>query len=469
MRHLALPLALLAAGCTTVGPDYAPPALQVSGAWLEPADARPIDPAWWNAFSDRELVRLIERALADSPDLAEATARLHEARANRDAVLGRGAPQGELAASATENRLSENGQLPIGNIPGFDPEFSLFDLGFDASWEFDLWGRRVREAEGAAARVEAAEADLQQTLVVLTGEIARSYMDLRGAQAEARAAQRQVIARGELAALAELRYAAGETSRIDFDRAGAEANTALEAQARAEAQAAAAAYRLASLLGEPPEAVVPALLQASAVPRAPGTILTGLHSELLRRRPDVRRAERELAAAIADIGVATADLFPRFSLLGGIGVQSRAAGDLPEADSVRFSLGPSFAWPIFSGGQLRARIRAADARAEAAAARYERAATDALADSEGAINRYLAAQRAERAAATALAAQRSALALAERRFAAGEDDRLALERARLEAIEAERRADIAAADAARAAVAAYKALGGAWQAVPAPE
>lgn len=469
MRPVLLaPLALFGASCTTVGPDYAPPPVASSGDWLEPADARPIDPDWWTRFGDPQLTALVGRAVAGSPDLAEARARLAEARANRDAVLGRAAPQGELAGSATQNRLSENGQLPVSGIPGFDATFSLFDTGFDASWEVDFWGRRVREAQGALARVGAAEAGLDQALVVLTGEIARAYMDLRAAQAEGAAAERRAAAQGELARLEALRFAAGEGTRIEAGRAAGEANATARPVASARAEAASAAYRIAALVGEAPETVVPALLVPAPVPAAPETILSGLRPDLLRRRPDVRQAERELAAATADIGVATADLFPRFNLLAGIGLQSRTVERFTDEGSVRFSIGPAFSWPIFSGGTIRAQIRAANARGQAAAARYAGAVSAALADSEGAINRYLAAREAEGAARAALEDERVAFALDELRFAAGEDDRLALERARLALVEAERRADAAAGESARTAVATYKALGGAWQGVEVP-
>jgi outer membrane protein TolC len=174
----------------------------------------------------------------------------------------------------------------------------------------------------------------------------------------------------------------------------------------------------------------------------------------------VRRAERELAAATADIGVATADLFPRFSLLGSIGQQARDPADLLSTGSTRLQIGPTFSWPIFSGGTIRARIRAADARADAAAARYVKAVAGALADSEKGINAFLKARAAAAEADEALSRQKAALALAEQRAASGEDDRLALQRARKAELGAARQADQAAAAKAEAAVALFKALGG---------
>lgn len=198
------------------------------------------------------------------------------------------------------------------------------------------------------------------------------------------------------------------------------------------------------------------------MPASPDAILVGLRSELLERRPDVRRAERDLAAATADIGVATADLFPRFSLFGSIGQQARKPGDLFSTDSTRLQIGPSFSWPIFQGGTIRAQIRAADARADQAAARYEKAVIGALSDSEAAINRFLNARAAAEDAAASLQREQGAFALARKRADRGEDDRLTLERARQSLLAAEQRDQQARAAKAQAATALYKALGGGW-------
>ncbi|QNE06357.1 efflux transporter outer membrane subunit [Croceicoccus marinus] len=461
---LAAPLLAGAlAGCT-VGPDYDAPVPQVSDTWIEPANTGAVQPAWWDRFDDPRLSALIARAMAEAPSLAEARARLAEARANRDAVLGARAPQVSASGAATENRISENGLLPVGAFPGFDPRYSLFDLGFDASWEIDLWGRRTREAQAAQAQAEAAQAAYQDALVQLTAEIARGYMDLRAAQQVSALAAGREDASGDLAALTDQLFQAGEASRIDAQAMRAEAANAADAAAQARALEAAAAYRLSALMGTPPENLLPDLAAAAPIPAAPEAILVGLRSDLLRRRPDVRRAERELAAATARIGVATADLFPRFSLIGGLGTQAQDAGNLFDPGSTRFSIGPSFSWPIFSGGQIRARIRAADAGAEAAAAAYQQAVAEALADSEGAINRFLEARSRTAAAAQAAEAQERAFALSRQRFERGEDNRLELDRARLELLAREQSLASARVEAANAAVAVYKSLGGAWQA-----
>lgn len=461
-RYLLLPLLL--AGCT-VGPTYQPPAPSAASQapWLEPGTPGAVDLAWWDSFNDPQLSALVNRALAGAPDLKEAEARLAEARANRDAVAGGRLPTLEAKGSLTENRLSENGQLPIGNIPGVDRQFRLFDLGFDASWELDFWGRRTRQSEAANARADAALFGQRDVMLTLIGEVARSYFELRAAQSEAASAQALAQADAELARLTGLRFTAGEASRLEVERAEGTARTSAAAVPDAEARAAAAAYRIAALLGAAPEEVASELRKPAPLPASPDAILVGVRSELLERRPDIRRAERELAAATADIGVATADLFPRFSLFGSLGQQARTPGDLFAGESTRLQIGPSVSWPIFSGGTIRAQIRAADARAQGAAARYEKAVLGALSDSETAINRFLSARTGETEASAALSRERAAYALAEKRADSGEDDRLTLLRAREVLVATERRADQARAAKGQAAVALYKALGGGWR------
>lgn len=461
-RLIALPLVMALAGCA-VGPDYQRPASPAaSAAWMEPAAQGAVDPAWWHQFDDPQLTALVERALKSSPDLLEAEARLREARANRDAAAGGRLPRLDVTGSVTENRLSRNGQIPVGSIPGFTRDFSLFDLGFDASWEVDLWGGQTRRTQAASARRAAAEASRDDVRVMLAAEIARSYMDVRAAQAQVGALEAAASADAELERLTRLRFDAGEASRLDLDNAESAARSSAAAVPDARTAAAGAAYRIAVLVGAPPEEVVPGLNAPVAMPRGPDSILVGLRSELLARRPDVRRAERELAAATADIGVAKADLFPRFSLFGSIGQQARNTGDLTSGASTRFQVGPSFSWPIFAAGTIRAQVRAADARADAAAARYERAVLGALSDSEAAINRYLNARAALGEAEAALAAQNASLGLVRQRAERGEDDRLALMRATQAQLGAERTAIAARQGEAQAAIALFKALGGGW-------
>ncbi|MGD9809949.1 MAG: efflux transporter outer membrane subunit [Sphingobium sp.] len=464
-RYSSLALAALLVGCT-VGPDYHRPESRVSSQWLEPAAEGQVDAEWWRSFDDPQLSALVERALGSSPDLREAEARLTEARANRDAARGGRLPQATVAGSATRNVLSENGQLLVANIPGFDRSFPLYDIGFDASWELDFWGKQRRSVEAADSRVDAAMWGRRDARVMLIAELARAYVDLRGAQADLAIAEDGLAAQTELASLLHLRFRAGEANRIEADRQESQRAGAQAARDVLAAQVAAATYRIAVLVGERPEDIVADLRQPGAIPEPPATIVSGVRSELLERRPDVRRAERELAAATASIGVAKADLFPRFSLTGTIGQQARDPGDITSGGSTRLTIGPTFSWPIFSAGRIRAQVRAADARAEAAAARYEKAVVGALADSESAANRFGNASSAAQAARVALERETNAYDLVKLRVSRGEDDRLALMQARLKHAEALRQERDAAAARASAAIALYKSLGGGWSGEP---
>ncbi|WP_417818906.1 TolC family protein, partial [Tritonibacter scottomollicae] len=259
-----------------------------------------------------------------------------------------------------------------------------------------------------------------------------------------------------------LRYEAGESSRIEAAEATTYARAQREAVLRREASARSAAYRIATIIGIAPESILPDLVVDAPIPQAPDTILVGLRSDLLARRPDVRRAERDLAAHVADIGVATADLYPRFSVLGGLGFQSQSLDDLASGETLRFSIGPSFSWPVFSGGRIRAQIRAAGAEADTEAARFERSVAEALSETEDAINGFQAAGRRLQTAREAAAAAETTFRLAESRYRAGEDDRLALERQRLQFLETVRLVVLSEADRASSAATLYKALGGAW-------
>jgi NodT family efflux transporter outer membrane factor (OMF) lipoprotein len=458
----ALVLALALAGCT-VGPDYKRPDLAMTPAWQAPADPGAVSGRWWEALGDPLLNALVTEAIASSPDVRAATARLAEARADRDEAAGRRLPALDAKGSAVRNRTSQNGQIPINRIPGFARDYNLFDLGFDASWEIDLWGGRTRAVQAAEARGQAAVEDRRDALTSLIAELARDYVDLRRAQADVTSARESLAASEALARLTAQRTAAGEASAADADRAESDARTATATLANAQAEVTAAMLRVAALVGKPPEDVTPRLVVPAPIPASPPAIAAGLRSDLLTRRPDIRRAERELAAATADVGVATADLFPRLSLIGGIGQQARKGSDLDSGTSTRWQFGPSFSWPIFSGGQARARLRAADARADGAAARYDKTVAGALADSETAINRFARAREAQGAAEEALARDRAIFALAEQRARAGEDDQLALARARLTLMAAQQRRDAAAAAASDAAIALSKALGGGWR------
>lgn len=454
-------LALLSA--CSLGPEYAPPQPRIADQWHSEADNGPVDNArWWESFNDPMLNALVEQMLAGNPDLRVAQARVAEARANRDAVRGGRLPEASLGASGNQVVLSENGQMPVGQIPGFARSFPLFDVGFDASWELDLWGRQARQSDAAQARSEGAVLAAEATRLQLIAELARAYVGLRLAQSEREAARNLLEAREEVANLVTLLAQAGEANQIDANRVRGEAEAARSTVTQTEAAVRAAAVQVTRLVGVEPASLLPRLEVMAPIPAPPPAISAGLPSDLLRRRPDIRGAERELAASTAEIGVARADLFPRLSLSLGLGQQARALGDLADGASTRFQGGGGLLWPLFNGGRAKAMVRAADARAQAAAARYDGAVVGALADSEEAINRFDRNLAGLAALAEAAERERQAHALVIRRLRAGEDDRLTLARARMATLAADQQRARAQAEAVQAAIALHKALGGGW-------
>lgn len=468
MRPLirALPfLALLACGACTVGPDFHRPAVAGEAApWAltkSPDSAAP-DLAPWTRLGDPVLADLVAKALAANPDLAEAEGRLNEARAQLGLARAARLPQAQVTGSAQQTQTSLNGQFPAASIPFYRRDFALYDAGFDASWEIDLWGGQRRAVESARAQVAAAQSRLADTRLRIVAETVRAYAQLRGGQALLEATRSDAAAQGEYAALIRQRLQAGESARIDETRAREAARTAHAPIAGLEADLASATATLALLTGRPPEALADLAATPAPLPALPANLAVGTRADMLRRRPDVRAAEADLAAATAGIGIETANLYPRLSLGGGIDFQARNPANLIEDKSLGFTVGPRLSWALFDAGRVRARIHAADARADQAAARYTKAVLAALADSETAINRYAAwaATAAERDAALNASRQSYEHALARTR--AGEDDALSLLQAQSALSGATRAATQAHEAAFEAYAALVKALGGGW-------
>lgn len=457
---LALSSAVLLLGCT-VGPDYHRPTVAgADNSWIAPVDTSTITSDPWRPLDDPVLTDLLQAAATHNLDLRAAQANLRESRAQRDAAAGQRLPELAATASATAEQLSANGELPVTEIPHFNRRFSLYDVGFDASWEIDLWGGTRRTVEGAQRRLEAAAAHEQDTLLQIEAEVVRTYAQLRASQASLTAARQDAEAQNGIAQLTHQRFKAGESSNLDDARTESQARATAAIVSGFDASLHAAAYELALLTGRPPESLTNLTLETVPVPLPPASVAVGLRSDVLRRRPDVRAAEADLAAATSDVGVETANLFPTVTLVGSAGQQARNSGDLAKSPSTYYNVGPSLRWPIFSGGTIRAQIRAANARTDAAAAQYEKAVLGALADSETAINRYVAARSSleERQAARARSA--AALEFAQQRYKAGDDDRIAVLQAESLYASADKAWVSAAQEALEDYAALIKALGG---------
>lgn len=370
MRLAALPL-LLGLGACAVGPDYAPPALELPQRWSGANSARPAPSLseWWRQFRDPVLDALVTEAVAGNLEIAQAKARIREARATREQAVGALLPQVDAGASATRSRSAAITR-------------NSFRAGFDSSWEIDLFGARDRALEAATYGTDAAFDDLDGVLLTLVGDVASTYVEARGLQARIALAQRTARAQRETEALTRTRFQAGEISAIDTARATAQA-ASTEAQIPAlEAALAQAQHRLAVLAGRPPAALRSAFARPGAVPATPAPPRAGIPADVLRRRPDVRAAERLLAQATARIGQAEAARYPSVSLTGSISTSALKLGDLAKNSAIGWSIGPSLSVPIFNGGELAAAVDAARARRDQSDAALRLAVLTALQDVE---------------------------------------------------------------------------------------
>ena len=380
----------------------------------------------------------------------------------RDAVAGHRNPTVNVSAGVTRLRQSENGPLPINQIPGIERDQTIYEPGFDAAWEIDAFGGTRRAIEAAAARVDAALERRHGAEFRIAAETARSYFELRGAQHELDALEAAVTASEASADLVRRQFGFGEVPEAAVAQAEAEL-AAVEAELPSlEARIRVAALSIGILLGDLPESAL-GLVEEHTDYAALRPLPVGQRADLLRRRPDVRAAERMLAAATADVGVATANLFPRIGIGGHGGFQSLSTGNLFDSASETFAIAPLISWRVFDGGRVRAEIRASEARVEVAALQYEKAVKEALTDAELALTRYRLGLAALDRQTVAVAAARRSYGFATDRYQAGDISLLEL----LDAERALRRAENAYArthtQAATQLVALFKALGGGWQ------
>lgn len=463
----------LAAGCS-VGPNYTNPDIAVPAAWNEAqqngVSIRAAElTRWWTAFNDPLLNSLVARAVQSNLDLGMAEARIREARALR-AVTASGAwPAVDVSGSYSRSRASENAfsspsQAGVGAFsPARDGAQDLFRSGFDASWEIDVFGGVRRNVEAADATIEATVEDRRNTLVTLLGDVAKNYIDLRGFQHRIAVARANLKAQQETLELNKVRFEAGLASDLDVAQAEGQVNITAAQIPALESSLKQAAHRLDVLLGLQPGALWSEFSSEAPIPGLPPEVLVGLPSELLRRRPDIRRAERQLAAATAQVGAATADLFPKFSLTGAAGLQSISASDWFTGGSRFWSIGPTIRWPIFDAGRIRANIEVRNAQQEQALRQYEKTILTALEDVENSLVNYSREQARFRSLTEAVAANRRAVTMANELYTNGLVSFLNVLEAQRSLYSSEN--ELAQSEAAMASnlVSLYKALGGGWE------
>ena len=474
-RRLA---ALLLLGGCTVGPNYQPPAVAVPATYSG-AQARAAGSAigaWWAAFNDPVLDGLIARAQAGNLDLRQAAARVETARAQERVVRARGGPSVNAGAQAGYSQLSKNalpaglanlggggeqsgGGSPIG-LPG--EGFATFQVGFDASWELDLFGGQRRANEAAGARTEAAVWSERDAEVMLAAEIARNYQQYRALQGRVALADQTLASQREQLDFIAVRTRNGLVTTLDerAQQRKIEQTNAQREELLAEADA--RVHALGTLLGLAPAALAAELAPPAPVAPAVIEIPPGLPSELLQRRPDIRAAERQLAAATADIGVATADLYPKLNLTGALDLVSRSLATLLESGSIFANGAGRLALPLIGGGE-RETVALRRAQADEALLAYQAAVLGALRDVEDALTRLDADRRKVEQLRASVAAAQDAADTAQVRQRNGLVQMAEVLQARQSWLADRDALAQAEAAAAQDEVALYKALGGGWE------
>ena len=399
-------LAVMFSGCTLVGPDYVKPTTQEPKQWLESTDpkveSKEVDFSdWWTVFSDPVLNDLIQAAYQQNLPLQIAGLRIYEARAELGIAFGFQYPQTQQGlGSASINQLSKNAP----NSAGADRYYSNYDIGLDAAWELDVWGKFRRAVQTGVANLEASIADYDDILVSLTSEVASTFIRLRTSEERLAVARQNVEIQKRSLKIAEVRFKAGAVTELDVTQAKALLRSTESTIPGFETDVRQAKNALAILLGKLPGEIDAMLGGPGLIPEVPAEVAVGIPTELLRRRPDIRLAERQLAAQSAQIGFAKADLFPHFSLFGTLGfqasdhtgIQSNNSdfGDLIKKNSITYSTGAGFNWDIFNYGRITNQVRVEDARFQELAVNYEDTVLRAAQEVEDAMVAFLQSQDA---------------------------------------------------------------------------
>jgi NodT family efflux transporter outer membrane factor (OMF) lipoprotein len=388
-----LGLMLWVSGCA-VGPDFEAPGARVQNNWIEKRDSRvktktDVKARWWRVFKDPTLDQLIERASEQNLPVQIAGLRILEARAQLGVAIGNMYPQVQEGFGGAQAVKLSSRLLNQANFPHY---FANFNIGFDAAWELDFWGRFRRNVEATDASMLATIADYDNALVSLTAEVARTYAEMRTFEVLIQIAYKNVKIQKEGLEIAESRFHNGATSELDVTQARSLYESTLADIPQLQANLQRAKNALSILLGQPPGGVEALLRGPHRIPSASRKVAIGLPAELLRRRPDIRSAELNAAAEGARIGVAEADLYPRFFLLGEIGVQASDAARLFAPGSLFYTAGPGFRWSILNYGRITNNVRAQDARFQQALVNYENTVLKAAQEVEDALIGFLKAQ-----------------------------------------------------------------------------
>ncbi|WP_129774910.1 efflux transporter outer membrane subunit [Peristeroidobacter soli] len=470
---IAIGSALLG-GCA-VGPDFKAPQPALPEHWRDSTVANDaIEQMWWKQFHDATLDDLVARALSNNANVQLAMLRVAQSRVLRNADSGAFWPNVNAKGAYQRERQSELGTAtrmidliaPAGEreqiVQVLSEPFDVFQAGFDVGWELDLWGRLRRTVEASDANVRSSEQDLRDAQLSLIGEVVRGYLELRGAQDQLRIATADAAAGQDLVELTEYRVKGGLVDQLDLatQRARlADTRSTLPQLKQQETQLLSA---LAVLLNEPPGSLDTQLTAAPPTFTLPPAVAGGVPSEVARRRPDIQRAEAQLHAATAEIGIAVADLYPRITLTGSFVQESLRASDLGDWGARQWSVGPSISLPIFDGGRRRAVVEVRKLDQQQAAVSYQQTVLRAWHEIETALSGYSAEQEHNRELSTALTASRDAYDIARVRYNHGMINYLGELEARRTLLQTERAYSQSNIQLGTQLVAVYKALGGGW-------
>jgi NodT family efflux transporter outer membrane factor (OMF) lipoprotein len=482
------PLAFLLAGCT-VGPNYREPSFIIPPRYRAlPADNKTEAPlsaptpaeadlsTWWMQFGDTKLQKLIDRALKANPDLLTAGSRVREAREQEIVAGAKGLPQ--VNANGATLHLHSNSNIVSalaggggGSSGGSAPasgttNLRLYSAGFDATWEADIFGGVRRGIEAADRNTQATVWQMRDGEVSLTAEIAADYFALRALQTRIVLLKDVAKHQRDLLALVAAKARLGFVTQLDVNQQDA-LTTATDAQIpQLEAEARVQEYAIAVLMGETPEAMIDELERPMPAVTMPTSMPIGLPSDLLRRRPDVRAAERKLASATSSVGVAVADLYPKFDLIGGASFSGPRLGNLISNGNLgEFGLG-AIVWPIFHGGQIQANIRAKEEERKQAYFAYQKAVLAAVQDVEGALTRYTTEQRRLTSLSATADSDKSSVEIAQQQYRAGTVAYVSVLTAQANYLNARDQMEQSRQAFATDLVSVYKALGGGWSETP---
>ena len=464
---IVLAMVAAALGGCAVGPNYVKPATPVPGQFADATEGaytgEDVQARFWTQFQDPTLDRLVDDALQANHDLRIALAHLVEARAERHQA------QFDLAPTVTASGGYTKQQFAAVDS-GFGTTYteSYYNAGFDAFWELDFFGRVRRNIESESAQVQGAEAGLHDAQVSVTAEVARTYFELRGEQTRFAVAWRNVENQRETLGLTQARLEAGRSTELDTARAQAQLSATLSTIGPLEAAIARSIHRLSVLTGREPSALRDLLAPPRELPELPQISAVGDPAGLLRRRPDIRVAERQLASSTALVGVAIADYFPKVTFTGSFSYAAQTPAELGTSASKGYLIGPGISWAAFDLGRVHARVAGSRARADAALATYEQTVLRALEETENSLITHARTRDSLSDAAAAAAASQTAARIARTRYEGGLVDFLdVLDAERTQLVDEDRLAQ-SRTDAATSLVAVYKALGGGWQGAPAP-